>query len=187
MSQFLSLPAEVRLTGPWRSNSGATCASMPRSCLGWRRARLAAPYVQLGSTNRAFRVGPVETRNLFEPLAGSGRLAVRAGTLDLVGFSSLQGFGHGSRPLTSGSPVYLAARGDLRLHGLPVPPLNSNPSSTLSDVQGAFEAATDPPWEAAQIYPTTLSEFTVAVRGELGTLTARQRAAAPTRCPPAAC
>lgn len=174
VSQFLGLPAEVRMAGTVSlSLQRELRIDAPILSSDGGSARLAAPYVQLGSTNRAFRVGAVETRNLFEPFGGAGRLDVRADALDLVGFSSLQGFGHGTRPITATSPVRLAARGDLRLHGLPVPPLNSNTLSALSDVQGAFETATSLTLEAAQIYPTTLSEFTVAVRGETGTLTVR--------------
>src|SRR5690606_17848789 len=70
VSQFLSLPAEVRLTGTVALELGRDLRiDAPILSSDGGRARLAAPYVQLGSTNRAFRVGPVETRNLFEPLA----------------------------------------------------------------------------------------------------------------------
>ena len=167
---FGRLPAEVRLVGDIDLRLARSLA-IDASILGSDGgiAQLAAPHVVLGSANTAFRVGTVQTRNVFEPQPGAGRLAVTAEAIDLVGFMSLQGFGRGAAS-TADTPVTLAAAGDIRLHGLPVPALSARSQNRLPEIQGAFETAADLTLSAAQVYPTTLSEFTVAVRGERGSL-----------------
>mgnify|MGYP003700520039 CR=1 FL=1 len=180
LTQFLALPAEVRLSGDVDITLGRRFAvDAPVLSSDGGHARIVAPSVMLGSTNTSYRVGEVARRNLFDATSGSGSLAVEAGLIDLVGFMSLKGFGRAAGANADTIPLRLSATGDLRLHGLPVAPLNSNTLSALPEIQGAFETAADLELTAAQIYPTTLSEFTVSVRGENGTLSVKRTGAVP--------
>jgi filamentous hemagglutinin family protein len=155
----LALEREIRLDAPILSSDGG-------------EATLAAAYVALGSRNTTFRVAGGEERNLFEPAGGRGRLTVTADLIDLVGFSTLSGFGRGGlAPGEAGAPVVLDSAGDIRLVGLPVAPRRSRVSAQFPEIGGALELATDLELRARQVYPTTFSQFTVAVRAEDGTLT----------------
>ncbi|CAL1241104.1 filamentous haemagglutinin family protein [Candidatus Methylocalor cossyra] len=98
-------------------------------------------YVALGSTQT--RPGAVT------PSAGPGKLEVNAGTLDLVGTAALQGFG--AAALTSG--------GDLRAIGV-------RTTQQQRDFLGEFLVAGDLSLKATQVYPTTLSDFRIAVQGK---------------------
>ncbi len=79
--------------------------------------------------------------------AGPARLRADAGLIEVFGRSSLQGFGD----------TVLAARTDIRATGLPVSAGTSLPGSLSA--AGRLELA------AAQVYPTTFSDFRVDVTG----------------------
>lgn len=163
LSRYLRLPAEVRLSGDFSLLlDRALRFDAPILGSDGGNAVLGAAYVALGSSNEDFRVGAVETSNLFDAVAGNGRLRVSADNLDLVGFSALQGFG--------GAPVELRAAGDLRLRGVALPPLSTNPENQFPEIAGALAAASDVMLSAAQIYPTTLSEFAIDLAGAGRTL-----------------
>lgn len=100
-------------------------------------ARMSAPYVALGSTE--------DQQVPKAPTSGSGMLRVDAENIDLIGATSTQGFGR----------IELSAERDVRLIG-------TNPNGE-SNLRGEFAAGGDVGITAAQIYPTTLSDFTITV------------------------
>ncbi len=91
--------------------------------------------------------------------AGAASLDVAATTIDLIGSSSLQGFGQAS----------LAAAEDIRLVGVTKVDLNSTQTSkpAAEDLRatGELKIAGDLNLTASQIYPTTLSSFTLNAEG----------------------
>lgn len=103
--------------------------------------RVAAPYVSLGNADVRYQAGATD------PTAGDGTLAVQARVLDLVGSSSTHGFGQ----------VGLAAREDVRLVG--------SPSQDAFGAAGAFRTGPSLTITGAQVYPTTLSDFTLSASG----------------------
>ncbi|OAI04721.1 filamentous hemagglutinin [Methylomonas methanica] len=80
---------------------------------------------------------------------GDGRLAVNADLIDLVGGSVTTGF----------NTVDLAADGDIRLKGIRI-------DSRELDFVGEFKTFSKLNLTAAQVYPTSLTEFTLAVAGD---------------------
>lgn len=108
---------------------------------------ITAPHVALGSTQT--RPGKVA------PTGGQGSLQVAAGLIDLTGTMALQGYGSAN----------LASSGDLRLTGV-------RTNQQQRDFLGAFLSAGDLTLGANQIYPSTLTDFRIAVEGNpTGTLT----------------
>ncbi|MCC6706438.1 MAG: filamentous hemagglutinin family protein [Gammaproteobacteria bacterium] len=105
--------------------------------------QLAAPYVQLGTSNELFRRAGTAS-------AGAGSLQVDAEFIDLKGDVALQGFG---------DQVKLASRGDVRLIGTRVPATSS------TELRGSFNGSGDVVIDAARIYPSTLSNYTLASSG----------------------
>lgn len=111
------------------------------------KVSLDSAHVALGSTQT--RPGNAA------PTAGNGSLQVNAGLIDLVGTTALQGF----------DGADLKSSGDLRLIGV-------RTTQQQRDFLGEFLAAGDLTLTADQVYPSTLSEFRIAVRGTTdGTLT----------------
>ncbi|MDD1650182.1 MAG: filamentous hemagglutinin N-terminal domain-containing protein, partial [Methylococcaceae bacterium] len=108
---------------------------------------ITAPHVALGST---------QTRpGKHAPSGGPGNLQVAAGLIDLTGTMALQGFGSAN----------LTSSGDLRLTGV-------RTNQQQRDFLGAFLTAGDLALGANQIYPSTLTDFRIAVEGNpTGTLT----------------
>jgi filamentous hemagglutinin family protein len=122
-------------------------AFAPAAGGGAGRVSFDSAYVALGSTQT--RPGNAA------PTAGNGSLRVDAGLIDLVGATALQGF----------DGADLKSAGDLRLIGVRTTQLQR-------DFLGEFLAAGDLNLTADQVYPSTLSEFRIAVRGATdGTLT----------------
>ena len=124
--QSLRLPQLLRLDAPVLATTGGTVT-------------LAAPYIRLGNTNAFFRDAAL-------PTAGSGKLRVNAQLIDLIGDTSLQGFGAGAQ---------FSSSGDLRLIGTRVP------ANQSSEFVGSLAALGDLSFDAARIYPTTLSQFVI--------------------------
>lgn len=106
-------------------------------------ATLSAPYIALGNDNAAL---DARFRDLPGLISGNGGLELQATTIDLIGSTRLLGF----------DETNFRASEDIRLRGLHV--------EGQSRVIGSLESTGDLGFTARQIYPTTLSEFTVAVR-----------------------
>lgn len=108
-------------------------------------ARLAAPYVAIGNTDILS-----DASQLLGPLsAGSGVLTVNADLIDLLGFTHFNGWRSSS----------FLSTGDLRLVGLQI--LNQDIATFAS---GGLETTGNVNFTADQVYPTTLSHYTVAVK-----------------------
>lgn len=127
--------------------------------------RLSASYIALGSTDTRFRLDgatPIDGGGTLQadPSGGAGRLRLEAGLIDLVGDSVLQGFGSGGAPAAE-----LVSRGDIRLRGTRL--------AAETDWQGSLRVAGDLRLQAQQIYPTTLSDFRIAVEADNGMLELR--------------
>lgn len=133
--------------------------------------RLSASYIALGSTDTRFRLDgatPIDGGGTLQadPSGGAGRLRLEAGLIDLVGDSVLQGFGSGGAPAAE-----LVSRGDIRLRGTRL--------AAETDWQGSLRAAGDLRLQAQQVYPTTLSDFRIAVEADDGTLELRGQSGIP--------
>jgi filamentous hemagglutinin family protein len=133
--------------------------------------RLRASYIALGSTDTRFRLDgatPIDGGGTLQadPSGGAGRLRLEAGLIDLVGDSVLQGFGGGGAPAAE-----LVSRGDIRLRGTRL--------AAETDWQGSLRAAGDLRLQAQQTYPTTLSDFRIAVEADDGTLDLRGQSGIP--------
>ena len=109
--------------------------------------QISAPSVTLGVLDPANQA----LRNASGTVGGNVTLTVSADTLDLVGRSVTQGF----------STVRLLASHDLRLQGVSVAP---EPTAT-----GAFVTGQRLEIQASQVYPTTLSDFTLQANASGGT------------------
>ncbi len=108
---------------------------------------LKAPYIALGSTQT--RPGSVRAST------GTGILNVKAGLVDLVGTAATQGFGI----------TQLESTGDMRLVGV-------RTKQQQRDLLGEFLTGGDITLSANQLYPTTLSDFRVAIQGnDAGSIT----------------
>ena len=102
--------------------------------------QLDSAYVRLGSTDtntQELNAGATE---------GQAGLLVKANLIDLVGQTTLNGFGAAA----------LSSAGDIRLSGVQV-----TTGSQLAGFTGAFASPGPLTLTAQQIYPTTLSSFTV--------------------------
>lgn len=106
-------------------------------------AQLMAAHVVLGNT-RSDR----QAEALREDASGGGALAVAARNIELAGNMALQGFGD----------VTLDSADELRLRAVDV-----NPSASTVDYRGSFVTGGDLELKAAQVYPTTFSNFSVEI------------------------
>jgi len=112
-----------------------------RAAEGVDSVSLAANYLALGPRLRASAAPALAA-------AGPASLLADAGLIDLYGRTALQGFGI----------TQLMAATDVRATGLPVSAGNSLP--------GAFSVAGQLDIHAAQLYPTTFSDFRIDVSGD---------------------
>ncbi len=125
---------------------------------------LVAPYVALG-TRLDVRVDGALPKSeatgggrriALAPAPGEGRLDVEAAFVDVIGHSVWQGFGSPGH-----SALQIASRGDIRLRGLQASD-GGQPEKTIS---GSLRTAGDIHLTAAQVYPSTLSQFQLSVEG----------------------
>lgn len=117
------------------------------------RVRLDTPFLSLGSsTVRGF---PARTDRLPMATDGTGRLTARASNIELVGGMRLTGVGD----------TLLYSAGDIRLRGIMG---NQSLDQPPRDLTGIFAAAGDLMLEARQIYPSTLSRYTLTLDGAIG-------------------
>ncbi len=137
-AQSLTLPQSLTLDTSVLASDGGKVA-------------LNAPYVRLGTSNDLFRTTNSAT-------GGAGDLNITAQHIDLIGDTTLQGFG---------DDVTLNSRGDIRMIGTRVP------VSTSTEMLGSLALAGDLQMSAARIYPATLSSFTLVSSGADAQITFR--------------
>lgn len=107
---------------------------------------LAAAAVSLGNPDP---LGQDETRR-NDASGGAGRLTINAGLIDLVGHTSLQGFGR----------TALASRGDLRARGVVYDADTRQGSDEVEYVyRGSLATGGDLELAARQVYPVSMADF----------------------------
>lgn len=117
--------------------------------LGSGSASLSAAYVSLGT-------GDLLSQEVDAASGGAGKLAVNADFIDLIGNISLANL----------SQTRLDAAGDIRARGVF--------SLSAADYLGTLRAADQLTLSARQIYPSTLSNYSIDVSGLTGTLSTLQ-------------
>lgn len=112
---------------------------------------LNAPYVAVGNTDWRYQ------SDSHAASTGNASLLVNAGTADLIGHSALNYFGN----------VHFIVTGDIRLVGQVAADLTTEATSSLSPIHafGNFTVAGNMRFSSAQVYPGSLSEFTLAATG----------------------
>jgi filamentous hemagglutinin len=113
---------------------------------GAGEARLAASYVALGTLDNTQIIG-APMGNTPPATGGAGRLTVAGNLIELTGVASVRGAG----------TVSLDSAGDIRARGVYQP--------STSDYRGAFSVADALRISAQQLYPTTLTNYTLTAGG----------------------
>ncbi|MCQ8103515.1 filamentous hemagglutinin family protein [Methylomonas sp. SURF-2] len=139
---------EIRFVGDIQLNL-ANRIALDSVKLGWQRQNagdsglvsLNAASVALGSD--------LQRQPSWQPSAGDGHLKVNAKLIDLIGGMTTLGFNR----------VDLTAANDIRLKGIRV-------DSNELDFVGQFKTYSQLNLTAAQVYPTSLTDFTLAVAGD---------------------
>lgn len=106
---------------------------------------------------------------------GNGRLTVNAGLIDLIGSVTVQGLRADALAgaQREESALVLNSKGDIRLTGLAVDTVNATSSvQTVDTLMGALVGEGNIQFNAQQIYPTSMSDFTIASRQVKSDLTA---------------
>jgi filamentous hemagglutinin family protein len=115
--------------------------------------KLTAPNVVLGNVEETNALRPTNDYSAGTPLAGTGNLIVNSNLLDVKGNVALSGF----------ASAALNSTGDVRLSGI------SNPSISNGDTRKppTGELLTNGllSFNARQVYPTSLSDFTITASG----------------------
>ena len=151
---------DVQLTAERSITLDASVLSWNPAAKGAGAVNLKAPYIALGSTQT--RPGKAT------PSQGKGTLTASAGLIDLVGSSATQGFGS----------TYLSSSSDMRLVGVRI-------NQQQRDFLGEFLTGGYLTLTSKQLYPTTLSDFRVAIQGNPdATLTVARTTAADPNSPP---
>ncbi len=121
----------------------------PVISLAGNNASISAAYVNLANSN-------LQMQSITQPLAGTGTLNVNAQLVDLTGNLSVSGAGQ----------LSIASSGDIRLNGV----LNQQ-SITMNGITydpgtllyGSLNTQGNVTLQANQVYPTTMSQYTLAV------------------------
>lgn len=129
-----------------------------------RGVTLGAPYVQFGNSDWRYQSSGATASG------GAASLAVIADTIDITGNSALGGVGTAS----------FRASGDIRLTGRVATDLGVTPvTATALHSLGALSAGGALDFSGAQVYPTTLSAFTIGTTGDVHFAGGASGAAAP--------
>lgn len=127
-------------------------------------ATLTAPYVSLGNSD-------ILVSDFQSPTSGTGTLNVNGSQLiELYGTLALQGVGQAN---------LVSSDGDIRVRGLQLPVLDATGAALPSDPTGAFLTAGNLELQAAQIFPTTLTQFTISSNAANGTIDIEKSGASP--------
>lgn len=124
-----------------------------------------AGYVAIGNTELALQ-------GAVAPTGGNARLTLAGDLVDVVGTVTTQGFGD----------LRLLSTGDVRLRAVLVD-LDPNPSAERYGLRGALNTSANVSIEAAALYPTTFSDFAIAITGNPQGVFSLARAAGTTPVP----
>lgn len=125
-----------------------------RSSSSGAPVQIEAPWVQLGNRDDLTQTRAQDRVDLDNPQAGAdGRLEILANTVDIVGQSAIDGF----------ASTRVSAVEGIRLSGLPTFTPTSTDQTTRDQIalQGGLLSTGSLELRAAQIYPTTLSDFSI--------------------------
>ncbi len=140
----LSAAKQIVLDAPsLKTNNGQVTLNTAYAALGSAQSRL---DTQLGQ-------GLFTTRLAPDAVGGTGQLSVNAKGIDLIGGLSFNGFG----------TAELASQGDIRLIG-------SRVRRDTKDYLGELKLVGNLNLKASQIYPATLSQYTLNVSGSNSTV-----------------
>jgi filamentous hemagglutinin family protein len=144
----LSIARQIALDAPsLKTNNSQINLATNYAALGSSQSRL---DTQLGLNNYTSRLAP-------ESVAGGGQLTVEAKNIDLVGGLSFNGFG----------TVNLTSQGDVRTIGI-------LGVKGTKDYLGVLNLAGDLNITASQVYPATLTDYTINLTGNsIQTLTVK--------------
>ncbi|HEX4627437.1 MAG TPA: hypothetical protein VH137_01490, partial [Gemmatimonadales bacterium] len=147
------LPGQILFSGDVSLSAGRqlTLDAATYSVTPGGRARLSAPYIEVGNSNNNNYPLPAAT-------TGTGELDVSGQFVELYGSTALLDIGN----------LAVNSTGDLRLRGVVGLPQNGVIATTAT---GALEAAGAVDLTAQQIYPSTLTDFTIASDPLLGAIT----------------
>ncbi|HET7832179.1 MAG TPA: filamentous hemagglutinin N-terminal domain-containing protein, partial [Gallionella sp.] len=121
---------------------GAPVINVAGSTAG-SKASITASYVNLANTDE-------KNQGVAAPQPGNGALNISAQMVDLTGNVSLSGINR----------LGIASTGDLRLNGVA--------ERTTNTLQGTLRTQADMTLQAAQIYPSTLSQYKLSVEDATG-------------------
>jgi filamentous hemagglutinin len=142
--QVVDLPGSIAFAGNVTLSAGRsiTLDAGTYTVAPGATANIRAPYIEFGNSEQTYN-------NVTAALAsaGSGSLNVAGGFIELYGTSALEGIG----------TVQFSSTGDLRLRGL----LNGLNSASTS-FNGALYLDGNLALTAQQIYPSTLTQFTIS-------------------------
>lgn len=128
------------------------------SANGSNALQLNSAYVQIGNADYLYQGEGVSK-------TGNSTLAVNASTIDVIGKSALQGF----------NSAQLNASEDIRLVGVTstnpaVAPSATTPDLAAVSANGELKVTGELRLKAAQVYPTTLSKFSLNAEGDASLL-----------------
>jgi filamentous hemagglutinin len=136
----IAFEGNVHLTAPQEISLDAGTYSVSAGAI----AQIQAPYVEFGNSD-VYSGDPMATAT-----SGTGTLEVSGGFVELYGSSVLEGVGTAS----------FRSSGDLRLRGVQAYRADLAPQSAA--IAGGLYGSGTINLDAAQIYPTTLSQFTIS-------------------------
>jgi filamentous hemagglutinin len=137
-------PSTVELAGDVDLQLGRQFVVDAARLAGTGQSGIAAPYVAIGHTNRAYQQTPVSTGDV------SGSLRIDAALIEFVGNSVIDGF----------PSIELVSSGDIRLRGVQGPGARS--------VVGGLTTQADLWLRADQVYAATLSNFLIDANDPAG-------------------
>ena len=132
---------------------------------GDARASLTGASVALGQSldpryndGNAFTLNPQGVSPVVASRSGAGVLSVQAGTIDVVGSVALNGV----------AETRLFADGDIRLTGRNVKPAVPGADNVFGTQMGSLTSSGNLTLSAAQVYPSTRTDFTLSVAEQPG-------------------
>ncbi len=155
---LIDFPGDVTLTVGRRITLDA-----PVLATSGAQVNLAAAYIAIGSTDTRFRIDGATPSDgggtlVVDPQSGEGHLRVVADLVNFVGDTVLAGFGGSSGG--TGFALDVVSRGDVRFQGTRI--------DDTTDWTGSLRVAGDVRITAQQLYPVTLTDFTLAIEAPAG-------------------
>lgn len=152
-SSTLDFARGIRLDAPLIDLAGSARVALLGSTVSLGQS-LGERQLTSGADGDIWQLVEGTAQSALETRRGSGVLSVDAGAVDL----------YGSLTLNGSSVTRIASDSDVRLIGRPVVFNSDTGGQQVSRQIGGLTTAGDVEIQAAQVYPTTRSEYTVAVK-----------------------